>query len=139
MPPTPTASASEVLFAAYRDEQSKLDELIAASQAKSPEIDARLAELQERQDTVHRRWTAATDALAAARKGGDVAEIAAAREKADEAYTTFDAVADECITEGLKINGERCDELGKVLEQMKLKENAYSAWLAAVRTPAPAQ
>ncbi|RAS59540.1 hypothetical protein C8D87_114152 [Lentzea atacamensis] len=139
MPPTSTACASEALFTAYRDEQRKLDALIAASHAKSPATDARLAELKELQDTAHRRWTDATDALAAARTGGDVAEIAAAREEADEAYAAFDATADECITEALKINGERSDELGKVLEQMKLKENAYPAWLAAVRTPAPTQ
>ncbi|MDT7783017.1 MAG: hypothetical protein QOF58_1436 [Pseudonocardiales bacterium] len=139
MPATPIAavSSSEALFTAYRAEQNKLDAMIAASHAKSPATDTRLAELKTLQDTAHQRWTDATAALATAREAGDIDAITTARENADKEYSAYDAVADQCITEGLKITRERSEERGGVLEQMRVMDNAYTAWLASVSPSAP--
>lgn len=134
MPASPPAalSAAEALFLAFRAEQSKLDELMSVGQAESPASNARLAELKELQDAAHQRWTVASDIVATARETGDVDEIAAARVKADKEYWAYDTVADQCIAEAHKIIGERTAALGKVLDQMKIKEDAYSAWLASL-------
>ena len=91
---------------AHRDQ---LNQMIAVSAAERTVADARQADLIQQQKAARQRWAAAKGQLTRARKDGNADKVAAASQRADDAYRAFLAISDAAIDEQQQILGARLD------------------------------
>jgi len=125
------------LISVHDARRDQLNQMVAVSAAERTVADVRQADLIQRQKAARGRWAAAKGQLTRARNDGDMDKIAAASQRADDAYREFLAISDASIDEQLQILGARLDANGALLEQVGQTWDAGSAVITALAQPAP--
>ncbi len=126
----------DALISVHDAERDHLNAAFVVAAAEGTVATARQNELVAQQTAARRRWSAAKGRLTRARKDGSAERIAAARERADDAYREFTRISDAAITEMQQILGARLDSGGELLTRARETWDAGSAVIDALAQPA---
>lgn len=129
----------DALITVHDAERNRLNAAFAVDAAERTVATARQNELVAQQTAARRRWSAAEGRLTKARKDGSADAIAAARERADDAYREFTRISDAAIREMQQILGARLDNGGELLARARQTWDAGSAVIDALAQPAHRQ
>ncbi|HET9654621.1 MAG TPA: hypothetical protein VFP72_04665 [Kineosporiaceae bacterium] len=128
------------LTAAREAEQRRLEELMAIGSAEGIIAGRRIGDLADQQKAAWRRVSAARGQLTKACKAGNAEKITAARRRLDTAYAEADRLAEDNITQMLRLNRARIEDLDRVFEQMGRTWDASAAVVQTLtQAPPPPQ